>query len=102
MEERRAISRVNFDVQGVVVVCDTEEKIYVQVRNFSPMGMGVLFPADAPDLLNKEIIIVAKSVIMYATVIRTEERKEDGSYFAGISAKDFTPEVLQYLFEKSG
>jgi len=37
-------------------------------------------------------------MIMYADVTRQEEQ-EDGDFKVAISAKKFTPEVLQYLFE---
>lgn len=37
-------------------------------------------------------------MIMYADVNR-QEKREDGSFTLGISAKQFTPEVLQYLFD---
>ena len=32
MEERREISRVEYKTNGVVVICDTQEKIYVDVN----------------------------------------------------------------------
>ena len=54
--------------------------------------------ADAPDIMGKDIIIVAETLIMYADVIR-QVKNEDGSYIVGIAAKKFTPEVLDYLFE---
>lgn len=98
MEERRKINRVDYHANSVIVVCDTQQSFQAQVENVSPLGMGVHVPADAPELLNKDIIIVAETLIMYATVSRVEKR-EDGTSFIGISAKKFTPDVLQYLFE---
>ena len=101
MEERRRVGRVEYHTPSVIVVCDTQEKIMVEVVNMSPMGMGVKMPADTPDLLGKTIIIVTDTIIMYAEVNRME-KKEDGSYMAGVGAIKFTPEVLQYLFEHIG
>ena len=98
MEERRNISRVDYSAKGVVVVCDTGEKYMVETKNVSPLGMGVIMPADAPDIVGKDIIIVASTLIMYADVNRSE-RNEDGTTTIGINARQFTPEVLQYLFK---
>ena len=42
MEERREITRVEYNAKGVIVIIDTEEKIPVKVANVSPLGMGVL------------------------------------------------------------
>ena len=53
------------------------------------------------DLVGKDIIVVAETMIMYATVVRVE-KQEDGSFLAGVSAKKFTDEVLQYLFDHIG
>lgn len=58
----------------------------------------ITMPAGSPDLKGKDIIIVADTMIMYADVTRQEEQ-EDGGFKVAISAKKFTPEVLQYLFE---
>ena len=62
------------------------------------MGMGAVLPADAPDIMGKDIIIVASTVIMYAEAVR-KEVLEDGRVKVGISAKPFTDDVLQYLFD---
>lgn len=97
MEERRNISRVDYNARSVVVVCDTGERYFVQTKNVSPLGMGVIMPKDTPDIVGKDIIIVASTLIMYADVNR-QELNEDGTYTVGISARQFTPEVLQYLF----
>ena len=99
MAERREINRVAYQANSVIVVCDTQQSFQAEVENVSPLGMGVHVPADVPELLNKDIIIVAETLIMYATVNRMEKR-EDGTWFVGISAKKFTPDVLQYLFER--
>ena len=97
MEERRKINRVEYIAKSVIVVCDTQEKIFVEVENVSPLGMGVRIPAGSPEILGKEIIIVAETLIMYAEVNR-QEKQEDGSYIIGINAKKFTQDVLEYLF----
>jgi len=97
MEERRQINRVEYIAKSVIVVCDTEETVYVEVKNVSPLGMGIVMPADGPDILGKDIIIVAETLIMYADVTR-QEKQEDGSYVIGIQAKKFTQDVLEYLF----
>ena len=98
MEERRRISRVDFKTNSVIVECDTLEKIYADVVNLSPLGIAVKLPKGSKSLLNKDVIIVAETVIMYADVIR-EDVAEDGSITAALSAKKFTNEVLSYLFE---
>lgn len=97
MEERRQINRVEYIAKSVIVVCDTEETVYVEVKNVSPLGMGIVMPADGPDILGKDIIIVAETLIMYAEVNR-QEKQEDGTYVIGIQAKKFTQDVLEYLF----
>jgi hypothetical protein len=98
MEEKRGIGRVGYTAKGVVVICDTQEKIYVNVKDVSPLGMGIIMQSDAPNIVGKDIIIVAETLIMYAVVNR-QEKQEDGTYIVGIEAKKFTPDVLEYLFE---
>lgn len=101
MEERREISRVEYKTNGVVVICDTQEKIYVDVKDISPLGMGICVPEGHEGLLGKQVIIVAETLIMYAKVSR-EEKQEDGSTFIGVHAIKFTDDVLQYLFSHIG
>ena len=101
MEERRQINRVEYLAKSVIVVCETEQTVYVEVQNVSPLGMGIVMPADGPDILGKDIIIVAETLIMYAEVNR-QEKQEDGTYIIGIQAKKFTPDVLEYLFTHIG
>lgn len=101
MEERREISRVEYKANGVVVICDTQEKIYVDVRDISPLGMGICVPEGHEGLLGKKVIVVAETLIMYAEVSR-EEKQEDGSTFIGVHAIKFTDDVLQYLFSRIG
>lgn len=98
MEERRKIDRVGYSANGVIVICDTQEKIYVKTENISPLGMAVRMEQGAPDITGKDIIIVTETLIMYADVNR-QEKQEDGSFVAGISARKFTDDVLQYLFD---
>ena len=98
MEERRNISRVDYAAKGVIVVCDTGDKYFVDTKNVSPLGMGIIAHADLPDIVGKDIIIVASTLIMYADVNR-QEKNDDGTYTVGINAKQFTPDVLQYLFK---
>ena len=98
MEERRRIDRVGYQAKSVIVVCDSGESIFVETCNVSPLGIAFTMPAGSPDLKGKDIIIVADTMIMYADVTRQEEQ-EDGDFKVAISAKKFTPEVLQYLFE---
>ncbi len=98
MEERRNISRVDYSAKGVVVVCDTGENYMVETKNVSPLGMGLIMPPETPDIIGKDIIIVANTLIMYADVNR-QEKNGDGTYMVAISARQFTPEVLQYLFK---
>lgn len=96
--ERRKIGRVKYSAKAVVVVCDTQEKISANVENASPMGLGITMERDSPDILGRDVIIVTETMIMYADVTR-QERQEDGSYRAGITARKFTDDVLQYLFD---
>ena len=97
MEERRRIDRVKYQAKGVVVVCETGDKYYVETQNVSPLGIGFIMPAGSPQIKGKDIIIVADTLIMYADVT-WEKQREDGSFDVGISARKFTPEVLEYLF----
>ncbi|MCR5025046.1 MAG: PilZ domain-containing protein, partial [Lachnospiraceae bacterium] len=91
--DKRKIGRVEFKTPSVIVLCDTGETFYVQVEDASPRGMGLWMKDDRPDIKGKDIIIVADTVIMYAEVVRMVKR-DDGTYTVGISAKKFTPEVL--------
>lgn len=96
--EKRKIDRVNYPANGVLVVCDTQEKYYVGIQNVSPLGIGICMEADTPDILGKDIIVVTETLIMYADVVRRQVQ-EDGSYSVGIAAKKFSEDVLQYLFD---
>lgn len=101
MEERREVSRIDYNVKGVIVVVDTEEKILVKVANVSPLGMGVLVEKTAPQILGKDIIIVADCLVMYANVNRIADYDETYN-IVGIQGKSFDDETLSYLFEHIG
>lgn len=101
MEERRKLSRVDYKAKGVIVVCDTEEKITVDVKDVSPLGMGVLMKKGGPAILGKDIIIVADCLVMYANVNRVEEF-DDETLIVGIAGRSFADDVLQYLFDHIG
>ncbi|MCR4728169.1 MAG: hypothetical protein K5796_05950 [Lachnospiraceae bacterium] len=98
MEERRRIDRVAYGADSVIVVCEDLQKIYGRVKNLSPLGMAVTVKADTPSILGKDIIIVADTLIMYADVVR-EDEGDDGTRTVALSARKFTGDVLQYLFE---
>lgn len=97
--ERRQIDRVPYPANGVIVVCEEQKKLFVNIQDVSPLGIGASMPADGPDILGKDIIIVTETLIMYADVVR-QERQADGSYIIGVAAKKFTEDVLQYLFDR--
>lgn len=101
MQERRGINRVKHQVKSVITVCDTLENIYVEVKDVSPLGMGIIAPNDCPDISGKDIIIITRTLIMYADVTR-QVLNDDGTYTIGIQAKDFTPDAMQYIFERLG
>ena len=98
MVERRRIDRVSYKADSVIVVREDLKKIYAKVVNLSPLGVAVTVDGDTPSLLGKDVIIVADTVIMYADVIR-EDVAENGAKTVALSAKKFTGEVLEYLFE---
>lgn len=101
MEERREISRVEYNAPGVIVVIEEELKIPVKVANVSPLGMGVLVEKSAPSLLGKDIIIVADCLVMYANVNRVADY-DDEYNVVGIQGKKFDDATLGYLFEHIG
>lgn len=101
MEERRRVERTNYKTMNVLIVCDTEEKYYIKVENVSPIGMGLKMPAGSPDIVGKDVIVVAESMIMFAAVRRMIPC-EDGSFEVGIEGKPFTEEMLRCLYENVG
>lgn len=98
-KERRQIDRVSYPANGVIVVCEEQKKFFVNIQDVSPLGIGASMPADSPDILGKDIIIVTETLIMYADVVR-QERQSDGTYILGVAAKKFTEDVLEYLFDR--
>lgn len=101
MEERRSINRVEYKAQSIIVTCDTYEQYFVNVDNVSPLGMGITAPSTTPNLLGRDVIIVAETLIMYADITR-QEMNPDGTFQIGIQAKKFTKGVLEYLFQSIG
>ena len=101
MEERRQISRIEYNAQGVIVIVEEEIKIPVKVANVSPLGMGVLVEKNAPALLGKDIIIVADCLVMYANVNRVADYDENYN-LVGIEGKTFDEATLGYLFDHIG
>lgn len=97
-KNQRKIDRTPHRANGVIVVCDTQEKLYVDVSDVSPLGIGAHAEAGSPDILGKDVIIVTETLIMYADVAR-QEKLEDGRIKIGLSARKFSNEVLQYLFD---
>ena len=98
MEERRKIDRVAYGADSVIVVRDDLSKIYCKVKNISPLGMAVSVKSEVPPLVGKDVIIVADTLIMYADIVR-EDKEMDGTTTVALSARKFTGEVLDYLFE---
>ena len=96
--ERRAIGRVSFPSKGVLVVCDTQEVLHVGVRDLGPIGVGIRADADCRNLVGKDVIMVAETLIMYADVVR-QDPLPDGCWSIGLAAKKFSKDVLQYLFD---
>ena len=101
MEERREISRVEYKTNGVVVICDTQEKIYVDVKDIRSFDLWICVPEVHDGLRGNQDTVGADTLIMYAEVSR-EEKQEDGSTFIGVHAIKFTDDVLQYLFSHIG
>lgn len=98
MEERRRIGRTRYSAMDVIIVCDTEEKFYIKVENISPLGMGISMSAGCPEIVGKDVIIVAETMIMFAVVRRMLPRG-DGSVEIGVEAKPYTQEMLNCLYE---
>ena len=96
--ERRSIGRVSFPSKGVLVVCDTQEVLHVGVRDLGPIGVGIRVEAETPNLLGKDVIMVAETLIMYADVVR-QDPMTDGCWSIGLTARKFSRDVLQYLFD---
>ncbi|MCR5107361.1 MAG: hypothetical protein K6B28_04285 [Lachnospiraceae bacterium] len=97
-EERRQIQRVKYPTRSVLVDCESQERYYVKTENVSPLGMGIVADGSIPNLVGRDVIVVAETMVMYADVNR-QEKREDGRYILGVSARRFSDDVLRYLFE---
>ncbi len=101
MKERRLINRVEFIANSVIVDKGTLAKYYGQVKNISPLGIAITVDEHIPDLVGRDVIIVAETMIMYAEAVR-EDKETAGKKTFAFKARKFTPDVLQYLFENIG
>lgn len=101
INDKRKIGRIEFSTPSQMVVYGTGETIYVRVEDASPKGMGLSIKGQPHDLLNKDVIVIADTVIMYAS-IRHVTPRNDGTCFVGIAAKKFTDEVLRYIVRNFG
>ncbi|MBE5833021.1 MAG: hypothetical protein E7309_00085 [Butyrivibrio sp.] len=99
MEDRRKINRVSYPTKSVLVDCETQTRYYVKTDNVSPLGMGLIADSTIPNLVGKDVIIVAETMIMYADVVR-QVKNEDGTVTLGVNARKFTEDVLEYLFDR--
>ena len=97
MEERRQINRVDFKANSVIVDKETLEKYYGEVKNVSPLGIAITVDAKTPDIVGRDVIVVAETLIMYADVVRIDE-ESDNAKTIELKARKFTPDVLEYLF----
>ena len=101
MEERRTINRVEFLANSVIVDRQTLEKYYGQVKNVSPLGIAITVDKLIPNLVGRDVIIVAATMIMYAETVR-EDNEPGQKKSLAFKASKFTPDVLLYLFESIG
>ena len=98
MLERRTINRVEFLANSVIVDRETLGRYFGQVKNISPLGIAITVDEHIPNMVGKDVIIVAETMIMYAEAVR-EDKEEGGKKSVAFKARKFTPDVLQYLFE---
>ena len=101
MRERRTINRVEFLANSVIVDKETLKKYYGQVKNISPLGIAITVDKHIPNLVGRELIVVAETMIMYSEAVR-EDKELGNKKSIAFKAKKFTPDVLQYLFEQIG
>ena len=101
MQERRTINRVEFLANSVIVDKESLNKYYGQVKNISPLGIAITVDERIPNLVTRDVIIVAETMIMYAEAVR-DDNENNGKKSVAFKARKFTPEVLQYLFEHIG
>ena len=101
MEERRIINRVEFLANSVIVDKETLAKYYGQVKNISPLGIAITVDKRIPNLVGRDVIVVAETMIMYSEAVR-EDKEEGNKKSLAFKARKFTPDVLEYLFEHIG
>ena len=101
MQERRTINRVEFLANSIIVDRQTLEKYYGQVKNISPLGIAITVDTCIPNMVGRDVIIVAETMIMYAETVR-EDHEEGMKKTLAFKACKFTPDVLEYLFESIG
>ena len=101
MQERRTINRVEFLANSIIVDRQTLEKYYGQVKNISPLGIAITVDKSIPNMVGRDVIIVAETMIMYAETVR-EDHEEGMKKTLAFKACKFTPDVLEYLFESIG
>ncbi len=101
MEDRRIINRVEFLANSVIVDRESLHKYFGQVKNISPLGIAITVDERIPNLVGKDVIVVADTMIMYAEGVR-EDNEEGLKKTIAFKARKFTPEVLEYLFETIG
>ena len=101
MQERRTINRVEFLANSIIVDRQTLEKYFGQVKNISPLGIAITVDKRIPNMVGRDVIIVAETMIMYAETVR-EDHEEGMKKTLAFKARKFTPDVLEYLFESIG
>ena len=101
MQERRTINRVEFLANSIIVDRQTLEKYFGQVKNISPLGIAITVDKRIPNMVGRDVIIVAETMIMYAETVR-EDHEEGMKKTLAFKACKFTPDVLEYLFESIG
>ena len=101
MLERRTINRVEFLANSVIVDKETLHKYYGQVKNISPLGIAITVDKRIPEMVGRDVVIVAETMIMYAEAVR-EDKEEGQKKSIAFKARKFTPDILQFLFESIG
>lgn len=101
MQERRSINRVEFLANSVIVDKESLSKYFGQVKNISPLGIAITVDKRVPNLVGRDVIVVAETMIMYAEAVREDKEMGEKKSIA-FKARKFTPDVLQYLFEHIG
>ena len=101
MQERRSINRVEFLANSVIVDKESLSKYFGQVKNISPLGIAITVDKRVPNMIGRDVIIVAETMIMYAEAVREDKEIGEKKSIA-FKARKFTADVLQYLFERIG